>query len=238
MAVPPGVEVVVSRSNGAVLEAVFDDVPWSVIEALKAAGFAWCKPDRVMLRVSVGRDTRAYDLATVGALRVGWKGGVCVLSPRAYLPGNSWCDVNGVCVRHGFVWLKGVGWKKTMTAQQCTDYVNDVNTQSNEVVERMRRRAAEAVAVVKQEEARERAVVQRAAKRAADVKNDDTYQRRLNAYGKLLLRMQRTDTVSYGSDCAPNWPDPPKPGEKGIVSDATAYLMPSPSELSRAEAKI
>ena len=53
-----------------------------------------------------------------------------------------------------------------------------------------------------------------------------TYARRSYDYGKLLLQMSETGSYVLGSDGAPNWPDPPVPGEKGIVSKATEHLVP------------
>ena len=62
------------------------------------------------------------------------------------------------------------------------------------------------------------------------VRKDPTYAQRSYEYGKLLLHMSETDSVVYGSDGAPNWPDPPVPGEMGIVSGATQHLLvPYPS---------
>ena len=75
-----------------------------------------------------------------------------------------------------------------------------------------------------------RLAAKKAAARAAAwqerARKDPTYARRHYEYGKLLVEMGETGSYVVGSDGAPNWPDPPVPGETGIVSKATAHLVP------------
>lgn len=59
-------------------------------------------------------------------------------------------------------------------------------------------------------------------------RKDPTYSRRSYKYGQLLQQMSASGRFFVGSDGAPNWPGPPVPGEKSIVSKATAHLVPPP----------
>ena len=88
---------------------------------------------------------------------------------------------------------------------------------------------------VEKEEQKRAAAMERAAEaKVVDwqdrVRADSTYSQRYHDYGKLLLQMSETGSFVCGSDGAPNWPDQPVPGERGIVSHATAHLLvPRPS---------
>lgn len=68
------------------------------------------------------------------------------------------------------------------------------------------------------------------AQRAREEEADPTYRRRYAQYGKLLLWMMRTGNYYRDVDGAPRWPDPPKPGESGIVSDDTLAFARFPAD--------
>ena len=92
--------------------------------------------------------------------------------------------------------------------------------------ERRRKEAAEAASEEKRVAALERAADAKAADWQERARKDPTHARRSYEYGQLLLQMSASGSYLVGSDGAPNWPDPPVPGEKGIVSKATAHLVP------------
>ena len=99
-------------------------------------------------------------------------------------------------------------------------------TRSQEAAERRRKEAKEAAAEEERGAALERAVVAKAIDWQERARKDPTYARRSYEYGQLLKQMSDTGSFVVGSDGAPNWPDPPVPGEKGIVAKATEHLVP------------
>eukprot|EP00966_Prymnesium_polylepis_P077247 1789312-Prymnesium_polylepis.2 len=97
-------------------------------------------------------------------------------------------------------------------------------TRSAEAKVRREMQEEQAVQEKQQAAAREKKVAAKAADWDAAKKADETYERRYQQYGKLLVYMQQSGNCSLGSDGAPNWPAPPVPRESGIVSQATAHL--------------
>ena len=54
-------------------------------------------------------------------------------------------------------------------------------------------------------------------------KDDPTFKFRQDMYGRLLNWMFQTQNYCIGSDGGINWPSPPLPWEKGIVSEKTKH---------------
>ena len=205
-------------------------------EVLRKDGYVWDKDARVMVRVVAGNDATVADLLRTDGLRIARNSSTeTVLTSRAYLPQDAFREVNAACADGGFANRPRIGWAKRTSEKEHAALVAMAGALSEERKERTRREEAAAKEDEAREAAREAAQESRTAARQRAESDDVTYKRRLYAYGQLLLRMQRTETVSYGGDGAPCWPDPPKPGEQGIVSDATTYLMASEEEMRRAE---
>tara|TARA_B110000261_G_scaffold164647_1_gene215664 strand:+ start:8191 stop:8838 length:648 start_codon:yes stop_codon:yes gene_type:complete len=61
---------------------------------------------------------------------------------------------------------------------------------------------------------------------SAAMLRDPTYEQRCYKYDKLLMQMYETGAYVTGKDGSINWPSPPAPGETGVVSKATAHLLP------------
>lgn len=223
--VPSDVVVIKSTSGGAALEAVFQSTR-EQSKALRADGFSWCKEDMVLLRVYVLPEATVADLVAIGALCASYAVDECLLRTRAFLCPYAFGGVHQACKAGGFAFRKGVGWAKAMGADEWRALQSVAGTRSAEAAERRRVQAEE---MAKEEEwaaARERAAAAKAASLQACARRDPTYARRSYDYGKLLLQMSETGSYVLGSDGAPNWPDPPVPGEKGIVSKATEHLVP------------
>ena len=181
------------------------------------------------------------DLVSIDALRTSYtETGECMLSTRAYLHPFAYSGINQVCKDAGFSFCKGVGWVKAMAAEEFENLQSVAGTRSQECVERQRQEAKAAAAEEKRTTAMEQAVVAKAAHFHERVRKDPTYAQRFYTYGQLLLQMSATGSYVLGSDGAPNWPDPPVPGEKGIVSNAMSrtqlsgatQAMPAPDRAS------
>jgi hypothetical protein len=215
LAVPSDVVVIKSTSGGAQLEAAFQSTR-EQSKALRADGFSWCKEDMVLLRVHVLPEATVADLVAIGALCASYAVDECLLRTRAFLCPYAFGGAHQACKAGGFAFRKGVGWAKAMGADEWRALQSVAGTLSAEAAERRRVQAEETAKEEEWAAARERA----AAAKAANL------QRRSYDYGKLLLQMSETGSYVLGSDGAPNWPDPPLPGEKGIVSKATEHLVP------------
>jgi hypothetical protein len=229
--------VVRSTCGGATLDAVFEATR-AQGEALRAEGSAWCAQDGVLLRVRASEHATAEDLVRVGALRVRRDAGATVLVARAYLSGASWGDVDAACGDSRFVFESKVGWRKATTSAEHDALSKLQDECSSEAVERTRRREAERVVEARRECVVARVAQARAVERSAAEQEDVTYKRRFAAYGPLLSRMRRSGDVVYGGDGVECWPDPPRPGETGIVSEATRHLVPSALLLSAERAML
>ena len=218
------VSVIKSESGGAMLEAVFHCAR-DQSRALNDVGFAWCKDDKVLLRAHVLPEATVADLLSIDAVRASYAGGECVLRARAFLCLFAYSGVNQVCQGAGFS-RKGDGWVKPMETAEYEALQSVAGTRSQEAAERRRKEAAEAASEEKRVAALERAADAKAADWQERARKDPTHARRSYEYGQLLVQMSEKDSFLVGSDGAPNWPDPPVPGEKGIVSKATAHLVP------------
>ena len=229
--------VTTSEAGDARVDVVFDSAREQRV-ALGADGYTWDKTARVMVRVVAGDRASVEDLLRADGLRVGrTAGGETVLTSRAFLLGDAFKEINTACNDGGFSHRTRVGWVKKTTVEAHAALAALVGECSRERVERARREAAAAATEAVRDAARDAARDTRAMARQRAEASDPTLERRRYSYAKLLLRMQRSETVSYGGDGAPCWPDPPVAGEEGIVSDATVHLMPSLEEMSRAEAR-
>jgi hypothetical protein len=223
------VTVIKSESGGATLEAIFT-CSRDQSTALGDVGFAWCKEDKVILRLHPSSGATVADLVSIDALRASYTDGECVLRKRAYLCWFAFDGVDQICKEDGYSFRKGEGWAKVMGAEEYEVLQAIAGMSSEEAVERRRMKAEE-----DEEEESRAAAMERDAEAAAihwqdRVLKDPTYDHRRYEYGKLLLWMSETGSVIYGSDGAPNWPDAPVPGEKGIVSKGTQHLVaPYPS---------
>lgn len=219
------VDVVKSESGGATVEAVFHSSR-KQSGALSAIGFAWCKEDGVSLRAHPHPGATVADLVSIDAVRATFTNGNCVLRARAYLCQFAFSGINQICKADGFSFCKGVGWSKQVSAEEYDGLQALAGTRSNEAAERRRMQAEEAAAAEKLAAARERAAFAKAVDWQDRVRKDPSYARRSYEYGQLLKQVSETGSFAVGSDGAPNWPDPPVPGEKGIVSKATEHLVP------------
>jgi len=226
-AAPEGVGILTSRCGGATLESVMC-CSREQSKELNDVGFTWCAADKVLLRLQIDNSatTSVADLLAVDALRASYTNGECVLSKRAFLQHFLFIAVNQVCKANGFSFSKDVGWVKAMDADEWCALKSIAGTCSEEVAERRRVQADKDIEIEKQWDARERAATIKKLKFEARKHKDPTYQRRHFEYGQLLLQMWETGSYVLGSDGAPNWPEPPVPFEKGIVSKATEHLVP------------
>jgi hypothetical protein len=229
--------VTTSEAGDARVDVVFDSTREQSI-VLGADGYSWDKVARVMVRVVAGDRASVEDLLRADGLRVGRNAnGETVLTNRAFLLGAAFKEINTACNDGGFAHRTRIGWVKETTAEVHAALAALVGERSQERADRARREAAAAAAEAARDTAREAAQETRTMARQRAEAADPTLERRRYSYSKLLLRMQATETVSYGGDGAPCWPDPPKAGEEGVVSDATVHLMPSLEEMTRAEAR-
>ena len=219
------VNVIKSESGGATMEAVFH-CSQDQSTALRDVGFAWCKEDGVLLRCHPSSGATVADLVTIDALRASYMDGECVLRARAYLHSFAFGGVDQICKNDDFSFRKGDGWVKRMSGEEYEALQVFAGMDSEEAAERQRMKAAAMAAEEKLAAAMERAAEAKAIDWQDRVRKDPMYDKRYYEYGKLLLHMSETDSVVYGSDGAPNWPDPPVPGEMGIVSRATQHLVP------------
>ena len=218
--------VIKSESRGATLETVFQ-CSRDQSKALGGVGFAWCKEDKVLLRVhALPETTVTTDLLSIDAVRASYTDGECTLRARAYLCRFAFSAVTQVCEAANFSFRKGVGWVKSMGVVEYEALQSVAGTRSQEAAERRRKEAKEAAAEEERGAALERAVVAKAIDWQERARKDPTYARRSYEYGQLLKQMSDTGSFVVGSDGAPNWPDPPVPGEKGIVAKATEHLVP------------
>lgn len=215
-----------SESGGATVEVVFA-CSRGHGEALSEIGFAWCKEDNVLIRINPSADATVPDLLSIDAVCTRYtETGEYVLSARAYLCQFAFSGVNMVCKDAGFSYRKGVGWVKAMAVEEFEKLQSVAGTRSQERVECQRQEVEAAASEEKQAAAMEQAAVAKAANFRERLRKDPTYARRFYEYGQLLLQMSATGSYVLGSDGAPNWPDPPLLGEKGIVSRATEHLVP------------
>jgi hypothetical protein len=235
--------VVHSECGGARVDAVVVDEAGPTREALKLHGFAYDKVDNVWLRIAVERDASVADLLAVDAVRLVRDDDDSVaFYPRCYLEPSAFAAIGTALGADGCVFRTVAGnrgWHKNGVDDRAFEALQSfVGTRSKE---RRARREREAVAeqhteqrAVDAEQRRERALE----KRRREQQEDVTFERRDYAYTQLLKRMQRTDTVGYGADGAPNWPDPPRPNEREIVSVASLHLKPSDAEMQNAERRL
>ena len=226
-----GFTPVTSKSGGASLDSVSAPrASDAQLHALRAAGFAWDKTGKVYLRLSISPSvqTSLNDLLAIDALRVLYKHGTCLLTPRAYY-GAAIEATKAICASERFALGKqpdgSWAYSKRMTAADCDALHKRAGVRSTERANERQSISQHASVVARRCANAEQRVRLRVATIDKHAHRNPSYARRLHQYGVLLRRMQRDGTYSCGADGAPCWPDPPAPNETGIVSAATLHLV-------------
>lgn len=137
--IPPDINVLTSRSNGTVVEAVLDVEGRD--DKLSTAGFEWCKKRAAMLRLTTCADTSVRDLLSVGALSVDlMHPTTCTLSLRRSVSLDDWHRVNDAFRDEGFEYDLDGGWAREMSQREAYETFGDAfNTNSAEAAERCKR---------------------------------------------------------------------------------------------------
>ena len=197
---------------------------------MKKDGFSWCRDGKFYMKLTFDDEASVEDLLRINALSAMHMKDTCVLQTRAYLQPGVFSLVHTSCQKAGFQYETGTGWMKSMGVDEWEELRKIIGEKCTQRSEKVQEAAQDKVAASMDKRATDRAADRRAAEEM-----DPTYKQRFAEYEKLLRWMSATGNFSQDSDGSPNWPDPPVPGEKGIVARKHSHLAvypPSPPATS------
>ena len=237
---PPGVKIFTSQSGNVKFDVVKSS--YKNKEIMEFHGFSW--DGQVFVRVHVGLGSRIEDLWATGAVRRLYhsdRTNKVYMSLRG-IRSKTGClgNMELLCNANGFSYdyvqssdRKQMTWSKTM-GQSVWEQL-DVKLSSI-----YQRRSSEKKAADEEKRTQEEQdalqEISRETKRAKRLqemidgeKDDPTFKFRKDMYDRLLNWMFQTKNYCIGSDGGINWPSPPLPWEKGIVSKKTKHYAIFPT---------
>ena len=205
-------------------------------ETMESHGFSW--DGQVFVRVHVGLGSRIEDLWATGAVRRLYhsdRTNKVYMSLRGIRSKTSCLgNMELLCNANGFSYdyaqssdRKQMTWSKTM-GQSMWEQL-DVKLSSIYQRRSSEKKAADEEKRTQEEQdaLQEISRETKRAKRLQEIidgeKDDPTFEFRKDMYDRLLNWMFQTKNYCIGSDGGINWPSPPLPWEKGIVSEKTKH---------------
>jgi hypothetical protein len=232
--VAPGVQVLSSHSGRVRFDVVLEGRGVKR-DDMEAYGFSW--DGNSYVRVQFGETGRIQDLWATGAVDASHDAAthMTYMTLRGARSKTTFLgDMERLCNTMGFVYDRGksasnkrMTWSKTMGDVDWTSF------QATFARHHRRQSAEDRHALLQQKLEEERARMREVtreknrAKALQDELNDPTYRPRLEDYGKLIRWMSVTGNHYIAQDGGIDWPSPPVPMEKGIVSLKSAHLVPS-----------
>ena len=241
---PPGVKVFTSHSGNVQFDVVKS--LYKNKETMESHGFSW--DGQVFVRVHVGLGSRIEDLWATGAVRRLYHS---ERTNRVYMSlrgirskTNCLATMELLCNANGFSYdyahssdRKQMIWSKTM-GQSAWEQL-DAKLSSIYQCKSSEKKAGDEEKRIQEEQdalqeiSRERKRAKRLREIIDGEKDDPTFKFRQNMYDRLLNWMFRTQNYCIGSDGGINWPSPPLPWEKGIVSEETKHYSIFPPEYEK-----
>lgn len=231
---PPDVKVFTSHSGNVkfdVVKSVYKNK-----EIMESHGFSW--DGHVFVRVHVGMGSMIEDLWATGAVRRLYhseRKNKVYMSLRGIRSKTSCLgNMELLCNANGFTYdcaqsseRKQMTWSKTM-GQSTWERLDDKLSSIYECKSSEKKAADEEKRIQEEKDAlqdisRERKRAKRVQEMIDGEKDDPTFKFRQDMYGRLLNWMFQTQNYCIGSDGGINWPSPPLPWEKGIVSEKTKH---------------
>lgn len=216
----------------------FDEVKSSYKnkEIMESHGFSW--DGQVFVRVHVGLGSRIEDLWATGAVRRLYhsdRTNKVYMSLRGIRSKTSCLgNMELLCNANGFSYdyaqssdRKQMTWSKTMGQsvwEQLDVKLSSIyqrRSSEKKAADEEKRTQEEQDAI--QEISRETKRAKRLQEMIDGEKDDPTFKFRKDMYDRLLNWMFQTKNYCIGSDGGINWPSPPLPWEKGIVSEKTKH---------------
>ena len=236
---PPDVQVFTSQSGNVKFDVV--NSTYNNKEVMEAHGFSW--DGQVFVRVHVGLGSRIEDLWSTGAVRRLYHNentNKVYMSLRGIRSKTSCLgNMELLCNANGFRYdyaqssdKKQMTWSKTMGQsvwKQLDLRLSSIfQCKSAEKKAADKEKRAQEEKDVREEISREKKRAKRQQEMIDGEKNDPTFKFRQEMHGRLLNWMSQTQNYCIGSDGGINWPSPPQPWEKGIVSDKTKHYAVFP----------
>lgn len=236
---PPDVQVLTSHSG----KLKFDVVKsaYKNKDVLESHGFSW--DGQVFVRVHVGPGSRIEDLWATGAVRRLYynQGTNKVYMSLRGIRSKTSClrNMELLCNANGFTYdyaqssgRKQMTWSKTMGQSLWTQLdvrlASIYQCRSSEQKAADEEKKSEEEKDTLQEISRERMREKRLQELIDGERDDQTFKFRKDSYGRLLNWMSQTQNYCIGIDGGVNWPSPPLPWEKGIVSEKTMHYAVFP----------
>ena len=239
----PDVQVLTSHSGNVKFDVV--KTPYKNKHVIESDGFSWDWDGQVFVRVHIGLGSRIEDLWGTGAVRRLYhnpstnKVYMSLRGIRSKTKTNCLCNMESLCNANGFKYdyaqsanKKQMTWSKTMGQsmwKQLDARISSIyeRKSSEKKVAEQEKREEEAK-YAREEISRERKRAKRLQEIIDGEKDDPTFKFRQHMYGRLLNYMSQTQNYFIGSDGGIDWPSPPLPWEKGIVSAKTTHLAVFP----------
>lgn len=237
---PLNVKVFTSHSGNVKFDVVKSS--YKNKEIMESHGFSW--DGQVFVRVHVGLGSKIEDLWATGAVRRLYhsnRTNKVYMSLRG-IRSKTGCLANMelLCNANGFSYdytqssdRKQMTWSKTM-GQSVWEHL-DAKLSSIYQRESAEKKAADEEKIMQKEQdaleeiSRETKRAKRLQEMIDGEKDDPTFKFRKDMYDRLLNWMFQTKHFCIGSDGAINWPAPPLPWEKGIVSEKTKHYAIFPA---------
>ena len=231
---PPDVKVFTSHSGNVKFDVVKS--LYKNKELMEPHGFSW--DGQVFVRVHIGMGSRIEDLWATGAVQRLYhseRTNKVYMSLRGIRSKTSCLDnMELLCNTNGFSYdyaqssdRKKMTWSKTMGKsvwKQLDVKLSSIyqrKSSEKKTADEEKRMQDEQDAL--QEISQERKRAKRLQEMIDGEKDDSTFRFRKHMYDRLLHWMFQTQNYNIGSDGGINWPSPPLPWEKGIVSEATKH---------------
>lgn len=231
---PPDVKIFTSQSGNVKFDVVKSS--YKNKEIMESHGFSW--DGQVFVRVHVGLGSRIEDLWATGAVRRLYhsaRTNKVYMSLRG-IRSKTIClgNMELLCNANGFSYdyaqssdRKQMTWSKTMgqTVWEQLDVklssIYQRRSSEKKAADEEKRTQEEQDAL--QEISRETKRAKRLQEMIDGEKDDPTFNFRKDMYERLLNWMFQTKNYYIGSDGGINWPSPPLPWEKEIVSEKTKH---------------
>lgn len=235
---PEGVQVFTSHSGNVKCDVVKNSMHKNR-GVMESHGFSW--DGYVFVRVHIGLGSTIEDLWATGAVRCLYhcaRKNKVYMSLRGIRSKTSMSCISNMellCNKNGFIYDYSQSSRKSQMTWSKTLGQSNWQQLEARLISIYECKSSEKKAAdeeEKREEEREISREQKRAKREQDIidgeKDDPTFKFRKEMYGRLLNWMSQTQNYYTGSDGGIDWPSPPLPWEKGIVSEKTKHYAVFP----------